>query len=73
MSSLIIYFLAYRYTDIYQDLPLALRGGWGSTTREVSRGANRAVSSAVRRTNYFAKANLYVNSQLPPNLRPLNL
>ena len=68
-----IYFLAHPNADICEDIPLALRGGWGSTTREVSRGANRAISSAVKRTNYFAKANLYANSQLPPNLPPLNL
>ena len=50
-----------------------IRGGWGSTSREVSRGPNRAISSAVVGTNYFAKANLYANSKLPPNLPPLKL
>lgn len=48
-------------------------GGWGLTGREVSRGANRAITSAVTRTNYFAKANLYTNSRLPLNLPPLQL
>ncbi len=50
-----------------------LRGGWGFTNREISRGANKAVSSAVMSTNYFAKANLYANSKLPPHLPPLKL
>lgn len=73
MNSFLTCLLAYRQTDISDDLPLTLRGGWGSASREVSRGANRAISSAVTSTNYFAKVNLYANSQLPPNLPPLKL
>lgn len=56
-----------------EDVQSGLRGGWGFTSREVSRGANRAISTAVVSTNYFAKANLYANSKLPPNLPPLKL
>lgn len=58
---------------IHGDPQPLLRGGWGSASREVSRGANRAISSAVISTNYFSKANFYANSRLPPNLPPLNL
>ncbi|KAK4696171.1 hypothetical protein P7C71_g1706, partial [Lecanoromycetidae sp. Uapishka_2] len=58
---------------IREDAQSGLRGGWGSANREVSRGANRAISSAVVSTNYFAKANLYANSKLPPKLPPLKL
>ena len=59
---------------VIQDEPQSgIRGGWGITNREVSRGANRAISSAVTSTNYFAKANLYANSKLPRNLPPLKL
>lgn len=50
-----------------------IRGGWGYGSRQVSRGANTAISTAVAGTNYFAKANLYANSRLPPNLPPLQL
>ena len=50
-----------------------IRGGWGLGTRQVSRGANRAISTAVVGTNYFAKVNLYANSKLPPNLPALQL
>lgn len=59
--------------EIRDDLNSGIRGGWGSTSREVSRGANRAISSAVVSTNYFPKANLYANSRLPPNLPQLKL
>ena len=59
--------------EIHEGPNLGIRGGWGSTGREVSRGANRAISSAVISTNYFAKANLHANSKLPPNLPPLKL
>ena len=59
--------------EIRDDEQSGIRGGWGPTSREVSRGANRAISSAVISTNYFAKANLYANSKLPPNLPPLKL
>lgn len=58
---------------IREDSQSGIRGGWGFANREVSRGANRAISSAVVSTNYFAKANLYANSKLPPNLLPLKL
>lgn len=58
---------------IHGDPQPLLRGGWGSASREVSRGANRAISSAVTSTNYFSKANFYANSRLPPNLPPFNL
>lgn len=61
---------------IREESQSGLRGGWGFTNREVSRGANRAISSAVvspTSTNYFAKANLYANSKLPPHLPPLKL
>ncbi|KAL9102421.1 MAG: hypothetical protein Q9163_002443 [Psora crenata] len=50
-----------------------LRGGWGSKTPKISGGANKAISSALVSTNYFAKASLYANSTLPPNLPPLKL
>ena len=50
-----------------------IRGGWGIGTRQVSRGANRAISTAIVGTNYFAKVNLYANSKLPPNLPALQL
>ncbi|KAI9702441.1 MAG: hypothetical protein M1836_000921 [Candelina mexicana] len=42
-------------------------------TQEISRSANKAISSAVTSTNYFAKVNLYANARLPPNLLPLKL
>ncbi|MCJ1464245.1 hypothetical protein MMC07_002858 [Pseudocyphellaria aurata] len=58
---------------IHEDPQPLIRGGWGSASREVSRGANRAISSAVISTNYFSKAYFYANSRLPPNLPPLNL
>ncbi len=59
---------------VIREVPLTgIRGGGGSTGREVSRGANKAVSSAVTSTNYFTKANLYANSKLPPNLPSLQL
>lgn len=59
--------------EIYQDSPSGIRGGWGVTSREVSRGANRAISTAVVSTNYFAKVDLYANSRLSPHLPPLKL
>ncbi len=58
---------------IQDDVQSGIRGGWGLGSRQVSRGANRAISTAVVGTNYFAKANLYANSRLPPNLPPLQL
>ena len=59
---------------VIREVPMTgIRGGGGSPGREVSRGANRAVSSAVTSTNYFTKANLYANSKLPLNLPPLQL
>ena len=58
---------------IEDDAQSGIRGGWGYGTRQVSRGANRAISTAVVGTNYFAKVNLYANSKLPPNLPPLQL
>lgn len=58
---------------IDDDPQSGIRGGWGFGSRQVSRGANRAISTAVVGTNYFAKANLYANSRLPPNLPPLQL
>lgn len=58
---------------IGEEIPSGLRGGWGNPSREVSRGANRAISSAIVSTNYFAKVNLYANSKLPSNLPPLQL
>lgn len=50
-----------------------IRGGWGFGGKGVSKGANRAISSAVVSTNFFAKANLYVNSRLPAHLPPLKM
>ncbi|CAF9932693.1 hypothetical protein IMSHALPRED_008955 [Imshaugia aleurites] len=58
---------------VRDDVQSGIRGGWGTGNRQVSRGANRAISTAVVGTNYFAKANLYANSRLPPNLPPLQL
>ena len=58
---------------IQDDVQSGIRGGWGLGGRQVSRGANRAITTAVVGTNYFAKANLYANSRLPPNLPPLQL
>lgn len=59
--------------EISEDTPSGIRGGWGVTSREVSRGANKAISSAVVSTNYFDKVNLYTNSRLPPKLPTLKL
>lgn len=59
--------------EINDEVQLGLRGGWGSASREVSRRADRAISSAVTSTNYFSKVHLYANSRLPPNLPPLTL
>lgn len=56
---------------VYQN-PV-LRGGGSNAAREISRGVNDAVSTAVTSTNYFSKANLYANSRLPLNLPPLKL
>jgi hypothetical protein len=61
---------------IYPAPDPAIRGGgaWGS--REISRKVNNAATSAVtgpRGTNYFAKANLYANSKLPPGMPDLKL
>ena len=59
--------------EIREDGQSGLRGGWGNTTREVSRRADKAISSAIISTNYFSKVYLYANSRLPPNLPPLKL
>lgn len=59
--------------EIPDDIQSGVRGGWGVGSRQVSRGANRAISTAVVGTNYFAKANLYANARLPPNLPALQL
>ena len=59
--------------EIRDEAQPGLRGGWVSTSREVSRRADKAISSAVTSTNYFSKVNLYANSKLPPNLPPLTL
>lgn len=50
----------------------------GYSERGLSKGkskgmVNNSVSSALTTTNYFAKANLYANSRLPPNFPPLKL
>ncbi|MCJ1389187.1 hypothetical protein MMC18_002042 [Xylographa bjoerkii] len=61
---------------IYPTTDPGLRGGWGISNREVSRTANKAISTAVtspRTSNYFAKVNLYANSKLPPYLPNLKL
>ncbi|KAI9883900.1 MAG: hypothetical protein M1823_004314 [Watsoniomyces obsoletus] len=51
---------------------LEIRGGGSrGVTKEVSRRADHAISSAITSTNYFCKANLYANSRLPPYLPPL--
>ncbi|KAI9792206.1 MAG: hypothetical protein M1816_002746 [Peltula sp. TS41687] len=57
---------------VYQN-PALRGGGEAEMTREISRGANNVVSTAIISTNYFSKANLYANSRLPPNLPPLRL
>lgn len=53
------------------------RSGGDATSKAVgkkaSKGANQAVTSAVTSTNYFSKANLYANSRLPRELRPLRV
>lgn len=59
--------------EIPDDVHSGIRGGGGIGSRQVSQGANRAISTAVVGTNYFAKANLYANSRLPPNLPALQL
>ena len=59
--------------EIQDDVQSGIRGGWGLGSRQMSRSANRAISTAVVGTNYFAKANLYANSRLPPNLPSLQL
>lgn len=56
---------------IKEDPLVGLRGG--GDYEAVSRGANRAVSTAIISTNYFAKVHLYANSRLPPNLPALQL
>ena len=60
---------------IYPASDPAMRGG-GWASRDVSRKANNAITSAVtgpRGTNYFAKASLYANSRLPPGMPDLKL
>ncbi len=53
---------------------LDIRGGGSqAVTKEVSRRADQAISSAITSTNYFCKANLYANATLPPYLPPLKL
>ena len=59
--------------EVRDDGQSGIRGGWGSASREVSRRADKAISSAVVSTNYFSKVNLYANSKLPPYLPPLKL
>ena len=59
--------------EVREDAQSGIRGGWGSASREVSRRADKAISSAVVSTNYFSKVNLYANSKLPPFLPPLKL
>lgn len=54
------------------EAPLNLRGG-GRPAQNVSRSANTAITNAITSTNYFSKANLYVNSRLPPDLPPLRV
>ncbi|KAI9768001.1 MAG: hypothetical protein M1840_005313 [Geoglossum simile] len=51
---------------IQERSTLRIRGGGITGNRALSRGANTAISAAVTSTNYFAKANLYANSRLPP-------
>ena len=58
---------------IYQNPQPPIRGGGALGTRDLSRNANNAVSTALISTNYFAKANLYANARLPANLPPLKL
>ena len=55
---------------IYEEPSPAIRGGWGSASREIP---NRAITSAIVSTNYFTKVNLYANSRLPPHLPELKL
>ena len=59
--------------EIRDEDQVGLRGGWGSAGGQISRRADRAISSAIISTNYFSKVNLYANSKLPPNLPPLRL
>ncbi|KAI9864019.1 MAG: hypothetical protein M1813_003335 [Trichoglossum hirsutum] len=58
---------------IHENPNLGIRGGGATGTRAVSRGANTAFSTAITSTNYFAKANLYANSRLPPNIPRIKL
>ena len=59
---------------IHDDLEPRLRGGWGSRRQGIlSKGADRAISSAIVSTNYFNKVKLYANSRLPPGMPPLQL
>ena len=58
---------------IPEESQSGLRGGGGPASRGLTCGANIAISSAIIRTNYFAKAGLYANSRLPPNLPPLKM
>ena len=53
--------------------PILRGGGFFSKNQSASKSANKAISSTLVGTNYFAKANLYANSRLPPNLPPLKL
>lgn len=58
---------------VYKNPQPLIRGGGGVGAREVSRGANNALSTAITGTNYFAKANLYANARLPEDLPPMRL
>ncbi|KAI4214741.1 MAG: hypothetical protein LQ351_002817 [Letrouitia transgressa] len=60
------------HADIYPEPP-SLRGGGGSAIRGVTRAVDKGFTSAIVSINYFAKANLYANSRLPPYLPPFKL
>ncbi|CAG8954095.1 hypothetical protein HYFRA_00009199 [Hymenoscyphus fraxineus] len=64
---------------IVQEQPLPVfQQDRPSATRDISRNGkskgivNNPISSAIT-TTYFAKVNMYANSRLPPNLRPMKL
>ncbi|KAI9723345.1 MAG: hypothetical protein M1812_001229 [Candelaria pacifica] len=62
-----------RELAVYQYPQPVDENGRIRATREISRSANEAFSSAATSTNYFAKANLYANARLPNSLLPLKL
>ena len=66
--------IADKHAAIQDESSPSLRGG-GSFSKKDSafKRTDRAISSTLVHTNYFAKANLYANSRLPPNLPPLQL